>query len=117
MEIVYGPGNVPGLPPPGKLPPFLDKTLEHLFADVWMRPGLSLRDRRLVVLGATAALGRGDLIEIQTKGALHNQELTPAELQEAVLQLAYYVGWGNATSAFMGVSAAIQKAAAKPAAP
>ncbi|MDB5988029.1 MAG: hypothetical protein JWR16_3082 [Nevskia sp.] len=117
MEAVYGVGGVPGLPPPGNLPPFIEKTLEHVFADVWMRPGLSMRDRRLLVLGATAALGRADLVEIQTTGALKTQDLTPAELQESVLQLAYYVGWGNASSTFQGVMAAITKttAANKPA--
>lgn len=111
MEAVYGKGGVPGMPPAEHLPPFIEKTLEHLFADVWMRPGLSIRDRRLLVLGATASLGRSDLVEIQVTGALKNMELSTAELQEAVLQLAYYVGWGNASSAFQGVMAAIQKVA------
>lgn len=113
MEAVYG-GAVQGMPPPDKMPPYIQKTLEHVFADVWMRPGLSIRDRRLLVFGATAALGRADLIEIQMTGALKNHEISAAEMQEAVLQLAYYVGWGNASSVFQGVMAAIQKTTARP---
>lgn len=27
-------------------------TADHLFADIWSRPGLSIRDRRLLLLGA-----------------------------------------------------------------
>ncbi|NLV54094.1 MAG: carboxymuconolactone decarboxylase family protein, partial [Acidimicrobiales bacterium] len=30
---------------------FFGYTVDHLFADIWNRPGLSRRDRRLVLLG------------------------------------------------------------------
>ncbi len=86
--------------------PFVAETIDHLFADIWNRPGLSVRDRRLLVLGATAMLGKPELVEAQSRGALLNNELTEAQLEEAVLQLAYYVGWGNATSTWQGVQAA-----------
>tara|TARA_R110000772_G_scaffold268731_2_gene398363 strand:+ start:5313 stop:5702 length:390 start_codon:yes stop_codon:yes gene_type:complete len=86
--------------------PFVAETIDHLFADIWNRPGLSVRDRRLLVLGATAMLGKPELVEAQARGALLNNELTEAQLEEAVLQLAYYVGWGNATSTWQGVQAA-----------
>lgn len=82
-------------------------TLDHLFADVWSRPDLSIKDRRLLVMGVTAALGRADLIKIQARGALENKELTPEQLNEMVLQLAYYAGWCNAGSVAQGVSEAI----------
>ncbi len=92
--------------------PFMDETAGHLFADIWSRPGLSVRDRRLLVIGATAALGRADLIEVQVKGALENGELNKAELDEMVLQLAFYVGWGNATAVLRGIGAALARHAA-----
>ena len=84
----------------------------HLFGDIWSRPHLSLRDRRLLVLGATAALGRKDLVEIQVRGALANGEFTDAELDEAALMLAFYVGWGNGSATWQGIAAA-QKAHAE----
>jgi 4-carboxymuconolactone decarboxylase len=90
----------------------LEKTVDHLFGEVWSRPGLSIRDRRLLVIGATAALGRADLIEIQVRGALANGELSAEELREAVLQLQYYVGWGNGTALNNGVEAALREHAA-----
>jgi hypothetical protein len=31
---------------PAKGMPFVDEIVNHLFADIWARPGLSLRDRR-----------------------------------------------------------------------
>lgn len=105
MDAVYGSGFSQAMPNTGT--PFEKETAEHLFGDVWSRPELSIRDRRLLVLGATAALGDADLIRIQVRGALANQELSGEQLNEAVLQLAYYVGWGRASSVHRGVAAAL----------
>ena len=112
MDAVYGPGFSETMPEVSN--PMLQDTIDHLFGEVWSRPGLSIRDRRLLVIGATAALGRADLIEIQARGALQNDELSPGELREAVLQLHYYVGWGNGTQVNQGVEAAISERQAKP---
>ncbi|BBX94186.1 MULTISPECIES: carboxymuconolactone decarboxylase family protein [Mycolicibacterium] len=106
MDAVYGPGFAESLP--DERTPTLEMTVDHLFGEVWSRPGLSIRDRRLLVLGATAALGRADLVEIQVRGALANDELSAGELREAVLQLQYYVGWGNGTQLNNGVEAALR---------
>jgi len=111
MDEVYGPGFTGSLP--AETTPMLEKTVDHLFGEIWSRPGLSVRDRRLLVLGATAALGRADLIEIQVRGALHNRELTAEQLREAVLHLQYYVGWGNGTQVNNGVEAALRAHAAQ----
>ena len=43
-------------PPEGNA--FTDLMLEQVFAEVWTREELSVRDRRLLVMGAIAALGR-----------------------------------------------------------
>jgi 3-hydroxyisobutyrate dehydrogenase-like beta-hydroxyacid dehydrogenase/alkylhydroperoxidase/carboxymuconolactone decarboxylase family protein YurZ len=105
MDQVYGPGF--GETMPEQLDPYTGETVRHLFADVWARPELSVRDRRLLVIGATAALGRADLMQIQVRGALANRELTTDQLNEVILHLAFYVGWGNATAVHRGVAAAI----------
>ena len=49
--------------------PFSDVMLEQLFAEVWTRGELSMRDRRLLLLGVIAALGEGDAWLIQVKAA------------------------------------------------
>jgi 4-carboxymuconolactone decarboxylase len=93
--------------------PFVSETVTNLFGQVWDRPGLSIRDRRLLVLGATAMLGRADLVETQVKGALLGGDMDAEQLEEAVLQLAFYTGWGNATAMWQGVQAALKAAAAE----
>lgn len=103
MEKVYGPGFSANLA--GQQGPFASETVEHLFGEVWNHPGLSTRDRRSLVLGASAALGRTDLV--QARGALLSGDCTPEPLEETVLRLAYYVGWGNATEVHKGVSGAL----------
>lgn len=68
-------------------------TADHLFADIWSRPGLSIRDRRLLLLGALTAQGLVDVAEIQIGAALHNDELDEEQLKEISLFLCHYVGW------------------------
>ncbi|MFJ6852391.1 NAD(P)-binding domain-containing protein [Streptomyces sp. NPDC091271] len=116
MDQVYGPGFSDAMPKSPVGDPFMDATVNYLFGEVWSRPALSVRDRRLLVLGATAALGRSDLIRIQTEGALINGELDAGQLREAALHLALYVGWGNATAVRSGFEEAIaaQKDATPP---
>ena len=54
MQEVYGftvdPDDVAGH--------FVAFTVDHLFGDVWSRPGLRVRDRRLMTIGVLAALGK-----------------------------------------------------------
>lgn len=89
--------------------PYTDETVGRLFGEVWERPGLSLRDRRLLVLGATAMLGRADLVEFQVYGGLQGGDFDREQLDEAIFQLAYYVGWGNASALTHGTNAALEK--------
>ena len=84
-------GDVPA-PPEGSMP-FFDLMLEQLFGEVWTREDLSIRDRRLVTMGAIAALGEREPFAIQVRSALKNQELTPAQVREIVIHLAHYVGY------------------------
>ncbi|WP_067664288.1 carboxymuconolactone decarboxylase family protein [Nocardia miyunensis] len=72
-------------------------TADHLFGDIWSRPGLTVRDRRLLLLGALSAQGQFDVTEIQIAAALTNEELTPDQLREIALFLCHYVGWAGGT--------------------
>jgi 4-carboxymuconolactone decarboxylase len=102
---IYG-GTAGNMMVEAGMDPFNFETVAHLFGEVWTRPGLSIRDRRLLVLGATAALGRKEMIQIQAHGALISGDLKPDELDEAALQLAYYVGWPNGAAFWQGIVAA-----------
>jgi 4-carboxymuconolactone decarboxylase len=50
--------------PPAGASPFADVMLEQLFAEVWTREALSVRDRRLLIMGVIAALGEKDVFQI-----------------------------------------------------
>ncbi|MBB4935750.1 4-carboxymuconolactone decarboxylase [Streptosporangium album] len=72
---------------------FFGMTIEHLFAEVWSRDGLSMRDRRLLLLGLLVGQGMDDAIDVQLDAALRTGELTPDELREIVIFLTHYAGW------------------------
>ncbi|MEU9149817.1 NAD(P)-binding domain-containing protein [Streptomyces sp. NPDC048417] len=105
MDAVYGPGFSTAVQGSGD--PFTDETVDYLFAQVWSREGLSVRDRRLLTLGVAATVGRPELVQIIANGGLVNDELTSDQLREAVLHLAVYTGWCKATATHAGVTAAI----------
>jgi 4-carboxymuconolactone decarboxylase len=90
---------------------FFGYTAEHLFAEIWNRPGLSDRDRRLVLLGLLVGRGLHDVIPIQLSGALANEELTADELREIVILLTHYAGWPDGAKLNAQVETALAKAA------
>ena len=90
MRKVYA-GEIIELPE-GTLP-FNDVMLRTLFAEVWTRDVLSMRDRRLLLLGVIAARGIADVWRVQARAALRNGELTPDELRETLVMLAPYAGY------------------------
>ena len=71
---------------------FFGITADHLFGDIWTRPGLSMRDRRLLLIGVLAGQGLNDVLDIQIPAALANGELSPEELREIGIFLTHYVG-------------------------
>jgi len=76
---------------------FVAYTVDHLFGDVWSRPGLDVPQRRLMTIGVLAALGKTDLLDVQFQSALDNGELTEGQVREVVVHLVHYVGWPLAT--------------------
>lgn len=89
--------------------PFFDLTVDHLFGTVWTRPGLSMRDKRIMTLTVVAALGNADLAEIQANAALHNDELTGEELKEMAVFLTQYLGFPLASKLDGAVSKVVKK--------
>lgn len=74
---------------------FNDVMLKTLFAEVWDRDQLSIRDRRLLLMGVIAAQGQPDVWRIQATAALKNGELEPDDLRETLIILAPYAGYPN----------------------
>lgn len=88
---------------------FFAYTADHLFADIWQREGLSVRDRRLLLLGALAGQGLLDVAEIQVGAALDNDELDEDQLREIAIFLCHYVGWPIGTKFDGLVGKAVQQ--------
>jgi len=88
---------------------FVAYTVDHLFGDVWCRPGLDVFQRRLMTIGVLAALGRTELLDVQFQSALDNGELTEDQVREVVVHLTHYVGWPLAT----GVNEAAERVIAR----
>lgn len=98
--------------PPEGASDFADIMLSQLFAEVWTREALSMRDRRLLLLGAIAALGESMTFEIQSKAAIKNGEMTPEQLREVLIFLVHYVGYPRAAGLIGVVEKAIAAATA-----
>ncbi len=89
MEQVYGFDMTDGVGD------FFAYTADHLFADIWTRPGLSDRDRRLLLIGLLAGNGGHDVLTIQVPAAYAAGELDEQQLREVVIFLCHYAGWPN----------------------
>lgn len=81
FEVSDGPGD------------FFGYTVEHLFGDIWEREGLSLRDRRLLLIGLMVAEGLDGTLGIQLDSSLVKGDLTADDLREIAIFLTHYAGW------------------------
>src|ERR1700679_2556361 len=80
------------------VPKMIDLTEKVLFGDVWERPGLSKRDRSLIVCATLIATYRPEQLRGHLQRALTNG-VTKEELSEVITHLAFYAGWPAAMSA------------------
>ena len=103
-EVQDGPGDFFGI------------TVDHLFADIWTRPGLTMRDRRLLLLGLLVGQGQQDVADIQIGAALRQGDLTPDDLREVAIFLTHYAGWPSGSRLSMQVEKLIGDQARRPAA-
>ena len=92
MNEVYG-WSMPDLPGD-----FFAVTADHLFGEIWTRPGLDIAQRRLMLIGALAATGKHDILDIQLDSAYRLGELDDTALREIVIFLAHYLGWPTAAT-------------------
>ena len=77
---------------------FTDNMLKQLFAELWTRDILSMRDKRILLLGIIAEKGEATTFKIQVKAALKRGEMTAEEARELLLFIAQYSGYPRAAS-------------------
>ena len=73
-------------------PEFESLVLGILAGEVWTRPGLDLRTRSLATIAGLTALGRPRALALNIEMALQNGA-TQTEIQECILQMAFYAGF------------------------
>ena len=66
--------KVMGNEPPAAVTGFTEMTRDHVFGEIWSRPGLTTRDRRMVSLTCTA-LAPGPALAIHVEAALKSCDL------------------------------------------
>ena len=76
--------------------PFVESTVDHLFAEVWSQGKLTVKERRLLLIGAAVASGMEDVAGLQLDAAVRLGELDADDLRTIVVFLAHYAGWPRA---------------------
>ncbi len=75
---------------------FSDIMVRDLFGGIWTREQLDVGRRRLIVMGAIAAVGGPNTWKLQCKSALKRGELTEEQVREVLIQATPYVGYPRA---------------------
>lgn len=78
---------------------FQEMITVHAWNDIWNRPGLSHKVRRMLVLAMTIAMGRWEEFRLHVRAALES-DVSADELKEVLLQAAIYCGAPAANTAF-----------------
>ncbi len=76
--------------------PFVESTVDHLFGEVWAEGTLTVKERRLILIGAAVAGGMEDVAGLQLDAAVRLGELDVDDLRSIVVFLAHYTGWPHA---------------------
>ncbi|MGH7623014.1 MAG: 4-carboxymuconolactone decarboxylase [Gemmatimonadaceae bacterium] len=79
---------------------FQDLITRYAWGEIWARPGLDHRTRRVLVIGTLIALGHWEEVAMHVRAALVSGELTSDDVKEIVLQQAIYCGVPAANTAF-----------------
>ena len=80
--------------------PFQEMITRIAWNEIWTRPGLDDRIRRLLVVAITASLGRWEEFALHVRTGLDAQGFTQDELREVLMQTAIYAGVPAANTAF-----------------
>jgi 4-carboxymuconolactone decarboxylase len=90
---------------------FQDLITRYAWDEIWNRPALSHKVRRMLVLAMTTALGRWEEFALHTRAALRSGDLTEDDVKEVLLQAAVYCGVPSANTAFKEARAVIAELA------
>jgi 4-carboxymuconolactone decarboxylase len=72
----------------------------YAWGEIWSRPGLDVRARRMLVIGTLVALSQWEELAMHVRAALAAGDLSANDVKEIVLQQAIYCGVPAANAAF-----------------
>jgi len=78
---------------------FQELITRYAWGEIWTRPGLDQRTRRLLVLAMMVALGRQEEFKLHLRAAIEHG-VPKDEIKEVLLQAAIYCGVPAANTAF-----------------
>ena len=90
---------------------FQELIVRYGWGEIWTRPGLNHRERRLLVLATMMGLGRWEEFCMHLRAALEGQ-MSLADIKEVFLQQAIYCGVPIANTAFHHLEAIMAELAA-----
>ena len=79
--------------------PMQELVTEYCWGEVWSREGLDRQTRSMLNLAMLTALNRSHELGLHVRGAMNNG-VTPAQIQEVLIQAAVYVGAPAALESF-----------------
>ena len=91
---------------------FQDLIVRYGWGEIWTRPGLGHRERRLLVIGTMTAIGRWEEFEMHVRAALESG-FPLAEIKEVIMQQAIYCGVPAGNTAFHRVERLVEELKAK----
>ena len=92
--------EVTGLPAPSRGDDYVaDVVIDHVFAELWTRPGLTRKERRWISITCACMAGAPVAMEMHLGSALRTGDISVDELREFVVHFAAYAGHPRATAA------------------
>ena len=91
-----------------------DLITRYAWGEIWTRPGLDDRTRRVLVLGTMVALGRWEELRLHVCAALDRGGMTVDDIKEVLLQQAIYCGVPAANHAFAELEAILGERSQRP---
>ena len=92
---------------------FQELITRYAWDEVWNRPGIPHRVRRMIVIAQMVALGRWEEYQLHIRAALQSGELDEDDIKEVLLQSAIYCGVPAANTAFKEAREVIEALAKK----
>ena len=86
---------------------FQDLITRYAWGEVWTRPGLDLRSRRILVIGTMVALHRWEELRMHVRAAVEEGAFTVDEIKEIILQQTIYCGVPAGHHAFAELAAVL----------